>query len=366
MRFAAITTLSLVSLVACSAANPGDGEAPAVSGSSAVSPELFRPPPPLTPTWLPWQKISYCGTTQGEKETNCADVLEATPGYAVGNSGEGTNSDPVLRGNGQGDGQYVWPFVCNDYYLEGSLTCSDGTPCCPVRAISLQTDAEGDAWWIDQGTHHIHFWVPGATSDVDLDAALGDGMQWQSVSAGAPVASASNASPSSQVWAITTAGSIYALIGYLDINAGQFTTTVSLSQYPTWFPVGGAAAQIGFMHETNATSLCGSGWHIPWVRTRGGQIFEFVPQENNCYLGTWDQLPGAANQLASGDVVLGTDDQVYVWNQGSWSFYKASQPPLPSGAHLQAVGAQPGLWGTIMAVDSTNAMWQDECGTLGC
>jgi hypothetical protein len=141
-----------------------------------------------------------------------------------------------------------------------------------------------------------------------------------------------------------------------------------VSPYAGWFPVGGSAVQIAFMNETNATSFCGSSWHIPWVRTAAGQVFEFTPGENNCYTGGWTQLPTPvpAKQIASGDVMLGTNGIIYRWSASSGAFVEAVQPPIPSYGSIESIGGQPGNTANITAVDQTFSFWEESCGTFGC
>ena len=294
-------------------------------------------------------------------------AYEAVPGFLSGVGNAGTNQDAYLEsGSNPQNLPFGFPFRCAP---AGQCGGPNELPCCPMDAVSIQVDSAGNAWWINSITNHIHYWVLGSSADVDLDAAMGDQFQWQSVGVGDPRGAAYTKQGISQVWAVAypinergkivrfRMGSIYALQG----NLGD---AMSAPANLAWYPEPGAAYEVRFRHAVNPTSLCGSNWHLPYVRGGNGEVFEFSPGENNCFTGAWVDMGFAARLLGSGDVAVGADGNLYAISGINRTFAKTLQPVATFP--LLSVGGQPGNHNVLFVTDSANQAWEESCGSTGC
>jgi hypothetical protein len=266
---------------------------------------------------------------------------------------------------GNGAAGYSQLFAC-----DGRLDCAPGgaAPCCPIYVQtgtpsmqSLTVDASGNAWWINTQTHHIHYFIPGSRSDVDLDVAIGQtGYQWESVAAGAT-------GLRGQVWGITTGGQIYALNGSIWSATGHPVAN-------GWYSIVGAARQIAFMNETDSSTSCGSGWHHPFVYDTNGNVDEYFARDGgtDCLVGGfWNQLSSNAIGVAPNDIIVGGSNAspvLYQWRTdqfGRSGAFPALAPPLPAGRQIVNVGGQVGS-SAVWVTDTSTDIWIETCGWYGC
>jgi hypothetical protein len=212
--------LTIASLLGCSTL--------ALAAERAPAPDfIVRPPPPFTPTtWV--NATTSTLACNGEGVLPC-NALAVAPGWMVydGSVATGPFSHGLFEIDGRGNGpgspfEYAFPFDCDDSALSnGSPRCeSPGAtlPCCPLEVqtspVSLSVDAQGTAWWINSETHHIHYYLAGASQDVDFDAAVNNNSTpWASVAAGAPQAMGTDPLTVGQIWAVSTSGGIYSFYG---------------------------------------------------------------------------------------------------------------------------------------------------------
>jgi hypothetical protein len=315
-------------------------------------------------------------------------ALAAAPQFEVSNA-LGTTNQGLFEVDGLGlpslgGGLQVFsdPFVC-----DGTIGCDPtqtvppgGLHCC-VRQVqtatatsslqqSLTLDESGNAWWINAGDHHIHYYLKDANQDVDLDNVVPVHYDWASVAAGAPVASSANPTPYAQVWATTTSGDIFAFAGYIGWWSGQPTWASWLNP---WQQISGPqASAVQFMNETDPGSSCSSDWHIPWVVNTDGQIYQYFESPGqDCFAsvfnGSFWPLRASGLALAANDIVIGgTPDNPVLYQWRSGALHETPQPPFLSGVHLRNAGAQVGLTNQVWITDTQNNIWWEMCPDSGC
>ena len=221
------------------------------------------------------------------------------------------------------------PFTCDQTGNTNDAVCkaeSAGHPCCPPERDQLADGRRRErvVGQLEHGAHPLLHVEHGHQHEYWLRRGSrrhhGRWHEVIAVSAGAPMPSSTNSAPTAQVWAIAPSGSIYALIGYVLADG-------TVRAYG-WFPVR-RIGRADWLHARDQPHVAlWIGLAHPLGSNGSQPDLRVYPGETDCYTGWWTQLPGAAKQLASGDIVLGTDNAVYTWQAGSGAFVKTAQPPL--------------------------------------
>ncbi len=193
-------------------------------------------------------------------------------------------------------------------------------------AISITSDASGHPWIIDD-LGHIHYWNPNDGAFENFDSST----DWLSVAVGVPTSGYN-------IWAIKWDGTIWVFSGNAYDAGGS------------WVQVPGAARKIAVLASTTS---CANGQqiYVPWVVNNSEQLFTYaVPSSASCAAGHFQQISGAATDIAS-SYVIGTDNNVYYYNGSGWTSYGK-----PSGSTLQTIGAVPGS--TPYLTDQNGYAWE--------
>jgi hypothetical protein len=205
-----------------------------------------------------------------------------------------------------------------------------------VTADFITEDDAGRPWVVgDKGI--IYRWNPA----MDAWDLIDQSKAWSTVAVG-------NLNNSFALWATTTSGQIWAN----DTELGGHS--------PNWTQIAGSGSKVALFQETVLCSNRGSivSIQVPFVIDAYHNIFEYGFQNSGsciagsaCNQGCFHQVSGAAVDISS-DIVLGTDNNIYQWMNGTWDFLIGTTPLGYPTTHIGGVGQNP--W----AIDSHGFIYE--------
>ena len=221
----------------------------------------------------------------------------------------------------------------------------------------ITTDKSANPWVVDSSGIVYYGYVTSSITWQSIDT--GAGITFKTVAAGDP------ANSRDDVWATDTSGNVYVWTGYVNGSTVETGYWVGVGQSFTH-----GAAKVAMFNETLSNTLSSPAGcttlHTPWVLDGAGQVWKYeysnygsCTASSSCTGGCWVYQSNAAGyDIASNDLVLGTDRNVYQWNPSNNTWPELTGPSLGTGVTIRGIGGQIGSGaGALYLFDSNSAVW---------